>query len=85
MWKWWNLPILGKIQIIKTVAIPKVMFRALVIPIPNDLVKEVNSIFYIFLWKGKYKVERCALISDIDQGGLKMLDIESMINARRVP
>ena len=84
MWKWRNLSTLGKIQIIKTFAIPKLMFRASVIPIPNDLVKEVNSIFYNFIWNGKDKVKRYALISDIDKGGLKMLDIESMISARRV-
>ena len=84
MWKWRNLSILDKIQIIKTFAVPKLMFRASVISIPNDLVKEVNSIFYTFIWKGKDKVKRCALISNIDKGGLKMLDIESMISARRV-
>ena len=84
MWKWRNLSILSKIQIIKTFAIPKLLFRASVIPMPNDLVKEVNSIFYTFMWNGKDKVKRCALISSIDKGGLKMLDIESMISARRV-
>ena len=84
MWKWRNLSILGRIQIIKTFAIPKLLFRASVIPMPNDLVKEVNSIFYTFIWNGKDKVKRCALISNIDKGGLKMLDIESMISARRV-
>ena len=55
MWKWRNLSILGKIQIIKTFAIPKLMFRVSVIPIPNELVKEVNSIFYNFIWNGKIK------------------------------
>ena len=60
------------------------MFRASVISIPSEIVKEVNSIFYNFIWNGKDKVKRCALISDIDKGGLKMLDIESMISARRV-
>jgi len=84
MWKWRNLSILGKIQIIKTFALPKLMFRASVISMPNELVKEVNSILYNFIWNGKDKVKRCALISDIDKGGLKMLDIKSMISARRV-
>ena len=84
MWKWRNLSLLGKIQIIKTFAIPKLMFRASVIPISNDLAKEANSIFYNFIWNGKDKVKRCALISDIDKGGLKMLDIKSMVSARRV-
>lgn len=55
MWKWRNLSILGKIQIIKTFAIPKLMFRVSVIPIPNELVKEVNSIFYNLIWNGKIK------------------------------
>lgn len=68
---------MGKIQIIKTFAIPKLMFRTLVIPIPNDLVREVNSIFYTFIWNAKDKVKRCVLLSNIDKGGLKMLDVDS--------
>jgi len=84
MWKWRNLSLLGKIQIIKTFAIPKLMFRASVVLISNDLVKEANSIFYNFIWNEKDKVKCCALISDTDKGRLKMLDIESMVSARRV-
>ena len=33
---------------------------------------------------GKDKVKRLALISDIEMGGLKMLDIQSMICAKRI-
>ena len=81
MWKWRNLSISGKIQIIRPFAIPKLIFRASVISIPNELVKEVNSIlYYNFIWNGKEKVKHCALISNIDKGGLKMLDAESMIS-----
>ena len=83
MWKWRNFSLLGKIQIIRTFAIPKLMFRASVIPISNDLGKEANSIFY-FIWNGNDKVKHCALISDIDKGGLKTLDMEPMVSARRV-
>ena len=60
------------------------MFRASVIPISNDLVKIANSIFYNFIWNGKDKVKRCALFSDINKGGLKILHIESMVSAGRV-
>ena len=56
--------ILGKIQIIKTFALPKLMFTASVISMPNELVKEVNSILYNFIWNGKDKVKRRALISE---------------------
>ncbi len=37
-----------------------------------------------FIWNGKDKVKRLALINDIEHGGLKMLDIEYMINAQRI-
>ena len=84
MWKWRNLTLLGKIQIVKTFAIPKFMYRASVIPTSKDLIKEVNAIFYNFIWNGKDKVKRRALINNIEQGGLKMIDVECTINTKRV-
>ena len=84
MWKWRGLSLIGRIQIIKTFAIPKLMYRASVITISKELIKEANSIFYSFIWNGKDKVKRHALLSDFKKGGLKMLDIESMIKAKRV-
>ena len=60
------------------------MFRASVIPVSKELIKEANSVLYNFIWNGKDKVKRLALISDIEMGGLKMLDIQSMICAKRI-
>ena len=60
------------------------MSKALLIPVSSELIKEVNKELYSFIWKGKDKVKRSALISDIEDGGLKMLDLESMISAQRV-
>ena len=82
LWKWTGLSLLGRIQIVKTFAIPKFMFRASVIPTSKELIKDVNSILYSFIWNGKDKVKRHALISEIEVGGLKMLDIDSMISAK---
>ena len=66
----------------KSFAIPKFMSKASLIPVSNELIKEVNKELYSFIWKGKDKVKRAALINDI--GGLKMLDLESMMSAQRV-
>ena len=44
MWKWRGLSLLGKIQIVKTFAVPKIMYRASVIPLSKELIKEANSI-----------------------------------------
>ena len=84
VWKWRGLSLLGRILLVKTFAIPKLVFRASVIPLSKDLIKEANSVLYNFIWNGKDKVKRLALISDIEMGGLKMLDIQFMICAKRV-
>ena len=39
LWKWRGLSLVGRIQIVKTFAIPKLMFRASAISISKDLVK----------------------------------------------
>ena len=84
MWKWRGLTLIGRIQIVKSFAIPKFMSKASLIPVSNELIKEVNKELYSFIWNGKDKVKRAALINDIEDGGLKMLDLESLISAQRV-
>ena len=44
----------------------------------------MNKLLYGFIWKGNDKIKRTALINDIDNGGLKMLDIQSMILSQGV-
>ena len=54
------------------------------ITVTGDLIKEINSLIYRFIWKGNDKIKRAALINNIEDGGLKMLDIRSMILSQRV-
>ena len=46
--------------------------------------KEADSIFYHFIWNGKDKVKRNAIISEVENGGLNMLDTGYMIRTKRV-
>ena len=84
LWKWRGLSLIGRIQLVKTFVISKLMFRASTISISKDLVKEAESIFYHFIWNGKDKVKRNAVISEDENGGLNMLNTESMIRTKRV-
>ena len=84
LWKLRGLSLLGRIQIIKTFAIPKLTYRASVLPISIDLIKEADSLFYYFIWNGKDKVKRNVMISEDEKGGLNMLDIDYMVRTRRV-
>ena len=84
MWKCRGLTLLGKIQVVKTFVIPKFVSKAAIISISKDLIKEINRLIYGFIWRGNDKIKRSAIINDIENGGLKMLDLESMIKAQRV-
>ena len=53
------------------------MFRASVLPISKDLIKEADSLFYYFIWNDEDKVERSVMISEVQKGGLNMPDIDS--------
>lgn len=39
---------------------------------------------YSFIWKGRDKMKRVSLINDINESGLKLPRIESMIDAERI-
>jgi len=49
-WRWRNVSLLGRIQIIKTFAMPKFMFRASQIPLTRDIIKEINAVLFNFVW-----------------------------------
>ena len=57
MWKWRGLTLLGRIQIVKTFAIPKFMSEASLISVSDDLIKKVNTLLYGFIWKGNDKIK----------------------------
>ena len=84
MWRWRGLTLLGRIQIVKTFAIPKFMYKASLISVSEDRIKDVNKLLYSFIWKGNDRIKRTVLINDIENGGQKMLDIQSMILSQRV-
>ena len=50
----------------------------------QEFVKEVNKIIFEFIWKGKDKVKRSVLVSDIEDGGLKAPHLKSTIETQRI-
>ena len=82
MWKWRGLTLLRRIQPVTSFIIPKVLGKTSLITVTDDLIKEINSVMYRFIWKGNDKIKRAALINDIEDD--KMLDIQSVILVQRV-
>ena len=69
---------------IKSFAIPKILYRVALISNKKEFIKKINTLLYSFVWRGKDKIKRTAFINPIDKGGLKMPNIESMISAQRI-
>ena len=84
-WQWRNLTLIGKIQLVKTFAMLSLCIgpRSF-ISFDKDIIKSINSVIFNFVWRGKDKVKRLALISEYEDGGLKMPHPESLIKTQRI-
>ena len=54
-WSWRGLTLLGKIQVIKSLAIPKILYRITLISNKKEFIKKINTLLYSFVWKGKLR------------------------------
>ena len=84
IWRWRDLTIMGRIQIVKTFIVPIFLYRASMLCSDQEFVKELNKIIFEFIWKDQDKVKRSALIGDINDGGLKAPHLNSMIETQRI-
>ena len=66
MWRWRDLTLISRIQIVKTFIIPIFLYHE-----SKKFINEANKIIFDFIWKGKDKVKRLALVSEVEDGGLK--------------
>ena len=58
---------------------------ASLLTVPKEVIIKVNALIYNFIWNGKNdKVKRTLLEQDFEQGGLKMLDFETMVKAAKI-
>ena len=84
-WKARNLSLSGKILIVKALALSKFALLASLISIPKTFIIKINTVIYNFIWNGKTdKVKRKILEQDYENGGLNMLDFETMIKGAKI-
>ena len=76
-WELRRLSLLGKITVLKSLIISQLVHILSPLPTDQRVVNEVNNLCYNFLWDRKGdKIKRDTMISDYEQGGLKMVDIK---------
>lgn len=86
-WSKRNLTVIGKITVIKTILLSKLvhLFAALPIGRNQNLISELELTLYKYIWCGKPdKVSRKLITQDFAKGGLKMINIHNFIKSLKV-
>ena len=83
IWSKRHLTPLGKIVVVKTILLSKLNHLFSSLPTPtNSLLKELNDIFFKFVWSNKPdKINRDVTILDHSMGGLKMTHLQYFLVA----
>ena len=84
LWKMRGLSVFGKVTIIKSFLIPKLLYVSSIMETPPEVIKQMEKMVFKFLWKGPDKVTRLSVINTLDKGGLNLTDFESHIKALRL-
>ena len=84
LWSMRGMSLFGKVTIIKTFLIPKMLYVSSIIETPYDILRRMERMIYKFLWKGPDKVTRNSVVNMLEQGGLNLTDIETQIKALRL-
>ena len=83
-WSKRDLSTFGKVLILKTFALSNFIYLMQSIGMPENIMRELNTLFYKFIWKKDMqsdtrtfdKVKRNVMSNDYEFGGIKMFDLE---------
>jgi hypothetical protein len=85
LWSQRDLSLIGKITILKSLAFSMITYQCCSLSVPTDFIDTINDIAFKFLWSNKKdKVKRKTIIADYENGGLRMLDIQTFIKAQQI-
>ena len=84
LWKQRNLTILGKITITKSLLLSKLVYRASMLQVPQEIISDIKKLIFKFLWNGPDKLRRKDTYKDYRVGGLRVTDIDSMLKASKL-
>ena len=74
LWKRRNLTLYGRITILKSLSLSKLIYNASVLKFPVTFIASVKPTICDFVWNGKPKIKYKTLIGPISKGGLNLPD-----------
>ena len=76
-----NLTLYGRITILKTLALSKLIYNTSMLSFPSPFITMVNQAIKSFIWGKTAKIKHTAMIGPKEKGGLNMPDFEIVNNA----
>ena len=82
-WEHRKLSLIGRITVIKTFALPKLIYPLTVLKSPNqNKINAIKQSIFKFIWNGKPdKIKRDVMYQSYEQGGLQLINIEIFIKS----
>ena len=81
-WSARRLSLIGKITVLKSLIASRVIHLLSPLQVNSQIIKQINDLFFDFLWNGKGdKIKRNFITQNYGNGGLKMIDIASFNKA----
>ena len=85
-WSKRQLTPLGKITVIKSLALPKITHLFTNLPDPPFIfIEDLNSLFFKFLWNGKpNKMSKAYVCNHYENGGIRMVDVKAFLSSMKI-
>ena len=84
VWSQRSLTIKGRITITRAFIASQPVYMSSCIEIPKKLLRRIQSKIMQFVWRGRPpKVAKDVLVQDIEQGGLKLIEVEVFVQSIR--
>ena len=80
-WEKRELHLFGKVLVVKCLAVSKIVLCASLQPVPKQFIHKLNKIIYKFLWGKRHKISRKKVIKNLEDGGLNMVDLQSLFDS----
>ena len=85
MWRARDLTLFGRVLIIKSLGLSKIIHSISNIEVPDGIAGAVRKNLFNFIWKNKKdRIKRTSLYQDLEKGGIRMTDVDIMFRSLRL-
>jgi len=81
IWSKRNLSLFGKVKVLKTYALSKLIFPATMLVADDQITKRITRLFYSFIWGKKDRIKRSSLCNDVEHGGISMTNVNNFFKS----